>query len=69
MDQVRNEEMRKRLNQEAMVETMRRRQRTWKEKVEHMDENRLEIRVYEEGMPGKRCRGRPRRSGLTISSN
>ena len=41
MDQVRNEEIRKRLNQEAVVETMRRRQRTWKEKVEHMDEDRL----------------------------
>ena len=61
MNQVRNEEIRKRLNQEAVVETMRRRQRTWKEKVEHMDEDRLARRVYEEGIPGKRCRGRPRK--------
>ena len=38
-----------------------RRQRTWKEKVEHMDEDRLARRVYEEGIPGKRCRGRPRK--------
>ena len=53
--------MRKRLNQEALVEKMRRRQRTWKEKVEHMDEDRLARRVYEEGIPGKRCSGRPRK--------
>ena len=44
--------MRKRLNQEALVEIMRR-QRTWKEKVEHKDEDRLARRVYEEGIPGK----------------
>ena len=53
MDQVRNEEISKRLNQETVVETMRRRQRTLKEKIEHMDEDRLARRVYEEGMPGK----------------
>ena len=61
MDQVRNEEIRKRLNQEAVLKTMRRRQRVWKEKVEHMDEDRLARRVHEEAIPGKRCRGRPRK--------
>ena len=58
-DQIRNEKIRKRLNQEAVVETMRRRQRTWKEKVEHKDEDRLAGQGYEEGIPGKQCRGRP----------
>ena len=53
MDQVRNEEIRKRLNQEAVVEAMRRKQRTWKEKVKHMDEDRLSRQVYEEGIPGR----------------
>ena len=53
IDQVRNEEIRKRLNQEAVVETKRRRQRTWKENVEHMDEDSLARRVYEEEIPGK----------------
>ena len=68
MDQVRNEEIRKRLNQEAVVETIRRRQRTWKEKVKQMDEDRLARRVYEEGILRKQCSERPR-SGLTISSS
>ena len=40
---------------------MRKRQRMWKEKVEHMDEDRLVRRVYEEGIPGKQCRGRTRK--------
>ena len=61
MDQVRSEEIRKRLNQEAVVETMRKKRRTWKENFEHMDEDRLARQVYEEGIPGKRCRGRLRK--------
>ena len=34
LGQVRNEEIRQRLNQEAVVDTMRRRQRMWKERIE-----------------------------------
>ena len=41
LDLVRNEEIRQRLNQEAVVDTLRRRQRKWKERLESMDENRL----------------------------
>ena len=57
LDLVRNEEIRQRLNQEAVVDTLRRRQRKWKERLESMDENRLARRVYED-MTGKRPRGR-----------
>ena len=52
-----------------MVETVRRRQRMWKEKVEHMDEDRLVRQVYEEEIPGKPCRGRPRKKWTAISSS
>ena len=58
LDLVRNEEIRQRLNQEAVVDTLRRRQRKWKERLESMDENRLARRVYEDEMTGKRPRGR-----------
>ena len=47
--------------QEAVVETARKKQRAWEVKLEDMEEERLEKRVYNEDAIGQRHRGRPRK--------
>ena len=61
LDKVRNEDIRQRLNQEAVVEVARKKQRAWKEKLDGMEGERLVRRVYNEEVTGRRPRGRPRK--------
>ena len=49
------------LGQVAVVETMKERQKSWKEKLEGMDGDRLVKQVYEGDVEGRRPRGRPRK--------
>ena len=58
MDQVRNEEVREKLGQEAVTDMMRRRQSRWLEKLTEMDNGRLVKKVFEDEVEGKRPRGR-----------
>ena len=60
LDKVRNEDIRQRLKQEAVVEIAQKKQRAWKEK-DVMEAERLVKRVFSEEMNGKRPRGRPRK--------
>ena len=57
LDRVRNEDIRQRLKQEAVVEVVQKRQSAWKEKVDGMERERLVRRVYWEVMNDKRPRG------------
>ena len=50
LDKVRNEDIRQRLNQKAVVEVARKKQRAWKEKLDGMEGERLMRRVYNEGV-------------------
>ena len=61
LDKVRNEDIRQRLNQEAVVEVARKKQRAWKEKLDGMEGERLVRHVYSEEVTGRRPRGRPRK--------
>ena len=61
LDKVRNEDIRQRLKQEAVVEVARKKQRAWKEKLDGMERERLVRRVYSEEVTGRRPRGRPRK--------
>ena len=59
-DRVRNEEVRKTLGQEVVMDIVKEKQRKWKDKVEAMSEDRLVKKVYME-VRGRRPRGRPRK--------
>ena len=61
MDQVRNEEVRERLGQDAVTDMVQRKQHMWLEKLNAMDNDRLVKRVFEDEVEGKRPRGRPRK--------
>ena len=61
LDRVRNEDIRQRLKQEAVVEVSQKKQRAWKERVDGTEGERLARRAYSEEMNGKRPRGRPRK--------
>ena len=60
-DRVRNEEVRKALGQEAVMDIVKEKQRKWKDKVEAMSEDRLVKKVYMDEARGRRPRGRPRK--------
>ena len=68
-DRVRNAHMREIVNQEGVMEKVRRKERAWKEKLEQMEDGRLVKKVYTEEIAGKRPRGRRERNGLIVSSN
>lgn len=62
LDRVRNEDARQALRQDAVLcRCGEGKAKVWKEKLEQMDDDRLVKRVYEEDVPGKRPRGRPRK--------
>ena len=60
-DRARNEELRKALGQEALIEVVKEKHRKWKTKLEQMRDNRLVMIVHEEEAKGKRLRRRPRK--------
>ena len=47
-----------------MMEKVKKKQRTWKEKLEKMEDDRLVRKVYTEEIVGKRPRGRPRKKWI-----
>ena len=59
MDRMRSDDIRERLRQEDVLDTVLRKKKQWLKKIEEMSEERLAKRVYMEEMPGKRPRGRP----------
>ena len=61
MDRMRSDDIRERLRQEDVLDTVLRKKKQWLKKIEEMSEERLAKRVYMEEMPGKRPRGRPRK--------
>ena len=59
IDEVRSEDIRQFLGQVVVVDMMKDRQLTWKEKLEEMDDGRLVKQVYECDTVGRRPGGRP----------
>ena len=57
-DKVRNEDIRRELDQEAVLSVVDRKKKEWYKKVTEMQEDRLAKRVF---LPGRRPRGRPRK--------
>ena len=62
VDRVRNVDVRRALGQAAVMDTVKEKQRRWKDKVEQVNNDRLVKKVYEEEMMGSRVRGRPKKS-------
>ena len=63
-NRVRNEEVRKALGQEAVIDIVKEKQRKWKQwwfEVEAMSEDRLVKKVYMDETRGRRPHGRPRK--------
>ena len=60
-DRVRNEEVKKTLGQEAVINIVKEKQRKWKDKVEAMSEGRLVKKAYMDEARGSRPRGRPKK--------
>ena len=61
LDRVRNVDLRDRLKQEGVLDTVKKRQQSWKQRVEEMSTNRVTRKIYDEEIPGRRPRGRPRK--------
>ena len=61
LDRLRNEEIRERLGQEGILDTVKRRQVNWKTRfnLEEMNEDRVTKKVFQGQVEGKRPRGRP----------
>ena len=51
---MRNEDVKRSLGQEAVVDVMKKKQRRWKVKMEEINVDRLVKQVYEAEMAGKR---------------
>ena len=60
VDRVRNVEIREELNQEGVLEKVKRSQERWREALLRMGAERVVRRVYEAEMEGRRGRGRGR---------
>ena len=60
LDRVRNVDLRGRLKQEGVLDTVKKRQQNWKQRVEEMSTDRVTRKIYDEEIPGRRPRGRPR---------
>ena len=61
LDRVRNEDIRRALRQDAVLDVVKAKQIAWREKLEQMDNERLVKRVFEEETVERRPRGRPRK--------
>ena len=64
IDRVRNADVREAVRQEEVMEKVKRKQRTWKENLEKMEDDRLVKKVYTEEIVGKRPRGKPRKKWI-----
>ena len=53
--------IREELNQEGVLEKVKKSQRSWREELEGMGLDRLVKRVYQAEMEGRRGRGQPRK--------
>ena len=60
LDRVRNADIRERLNQEGVLDLVKRRQESWKSRLEEMSYEKTMKKVFVGEMEGKRPRGRPR---------
>ena len=60
MDRIKSDDIRGRLRQEDVLETVLRKKIVWLRKVKEMSEERLAKAVYVQEMTRKRPRGRPR---------
>ena len=60
LDRVRNADIRERLNQEGVLDLVKRRQESWKSRLEEMNFEKTMKKVFVGDMEGKRPRGRPR---------
>ena len=49
MDRVRNVDLRGRLKQEGVLDTVKKRQQNWKQRVEEMSTNRVTMERFQEG--------------------
>ena len=61
LDKVRNVDLRGRLKQEGVLDTVKKWQQNWKQRVEEMSTNRVIRKIYDGEIPGRRPRGRPRK--------
>ena len=62
LDRVRNEDVRRSLEQEAVMDIMKKKkQRMWKVRMEERNGDQLVKQVYEGEMTVRRPRGRPRK--------
>ena len=61
VDRVRNEDVRRALRQDAVLDVVKTKQKVWRENLEQMDDDRLVKGVYKEDVAGKRPKGRPRK--------
>ena len=69
VDRVINVEIREELQQEGMLEKVKKIQRRWREALEKMGPDRLVKKVYQAEMEGRRGRGRPRKRWNDILGN
>ena len=60
LDRVRNADIRERLNQEGVLDLVKRRQESWKDRLQEMSFEKTTKKVFVGEMEGKRPRGRPR---------
>ena len=58
---MRSDNIRERLRQEDVIDTVIRKKKQWMKKIEEMPEERLVKSVYTEELLGKRLRGRPQK--------
>ena len=61
LDKVKNEDIRSRLGQLAVISRVEKKKTEWLKKMEGMTGDRLVKKVFVENVPGKRSRGRPRK--------
>ena len=66
LDKVRNEDIRSRLGQLAVVSRVEKKKTEWLRKMEGMTDDSMIKKVFVESVPGRRPRGRPRKNGLMI---
>ena len=58
---MKNEDIRRELNQEAVLSVVDRKKKEWYKKLTEMQGDKLAKRVFLDEVPGRRPRGRPRK--------
>ena len=61
LDKVRNVDLRGRLKQDGVLDTLKKRQQNWQQRVEEMSTNRVTKKIYDGEIPGRRPQVRPRK--------